>query len=119
MMFNISTICTQSINASFLLLARYFKKLNLKNQRSTARDDTACSSVAICQLLGNGKLSLLTNAHTCNTLIPSFDYLACAQSEGEGLVPVVRGVKFLAIKESPQIMDLQVIESRSGCCQTQ
>ena len=71
------------------------KKLHIKIESGTSRDNSSSTSVSIRQTTGQDNLSPFSNLHGGETFIPSSDDLAGSNLECKWSTPIARTVKFL------------------------
>ena len=52
-----------------------------------------------------GELGTLTNAHLCNTLVPTLDDFTTTQAEFEWAIPITGGVKLLSVGQGASVVN--------------
>jgi len=86
--------------------------LDIKDECCSSRDDCAESTVTVREMRWDRELSLFTNTHVYQTLVPSFNHVAGAQLKVERLVTVKTRIKLGAVREeSPSVVDRDVISA--------
>jgi|SRR3989344_4273646 len=88
-----------------LLIAVDTKKFDVEDEGSAGGDDAADTMVTIGKARRNGEFSLAANAHADNALVPTFDDLAAAEAEFEGLVAIEGAIEFFTVGEGAGIVD--------------
>lgn len=83
------------------------QQLYFENERRSSGDLGGSSPVSVAQLCGDDQLPLLALAHTQQALVPAFDHLAGAQSEGEGPVTGNAAVKLGTVLQLPRVVHVQ------------
>ena len=64
---------SKSLRLELLLAARNLQQFNVKDERGTARDDAAGTTITIAQMWRDGQLTLLANAHVEEALGDQFN----------------------------------------------